>query len=431
MKTTIIILFIALFIFTACEVPPADDPGVAVIIIDGLRPDKLEEAHTPFLDELREGGGFTPHARAVMPTITRTNFVTFTTGVHADRHGVIGGTYRDEDYNEQRTDAPTYWDAQEDVPIPTIFEILEDNGKFTAMFAMKGYELVGARGASIQKGGSDIYPEEIWRYRYDRAVDGSEEEALNRKITMNDILIDTLASVTQRDELDFFLINLGASDYVGHVYGPESDAYMETLEATDRQLSEIAGLLQNQYPGREWYFIIGSDHGFTQTNEDQVALPVDNDPNTIPELAQRNIEHTLYERGGRAAELYLQDSDQYEEVYETIQDLPWIKNIYSDHFIPGIDGTLEDLRIGFTGRSGDFFITTNPDYALNFANSGQHGSDDAVDVYVPLLLHAPARVEAVSEIPDASNLDIAPTVGQLFTIDDERFAQMEGRGLID
>ncbi len=426
-------LFIAFLIllFTGCEVSPADDPGVAVIIIDGLRPDKLEQAHTPFLDEFQAGGAFTPRARAVMPTITRTNFVTIATGMHADRHAVIGGNYRDKEYNEQRTDRPTYGEAQDHVPVPTIFEILEDHGRRTAMFAMKGYELVGARGASVQKGGSNIYPDEIWRYRYDRAVDGSEEEGLRRKIQMNDILIDTLLSVIENERLDFILINLGATDYIGHVYGPENEAYMEALEATDRHVSRIAGMLKNQYPGREWYYIIGSDHGFTQTNENRVVLPADNNPNRIPELARRNIEHMLYERGGRAAELYLRDSGRYRDAYDRIRDLPWIKRIYTNHDVPGRAGTFDELRVAYPGRHGDFYIITDPSYALNFANSGQHGSDDDTDVYIPLYIHAPGRVEPGSVIGEASNLDIAPTVTRLFIIDDERIVQMEGQSFVD
>lgn len=428
---TIIVTALLLLVFSTCGEQPAEDPGVAVIIVDGMRPDKLEQAHTPFLDELQAGGAFTPRARSVMPTITRVNFVTFSTGVHTDRHGVVGGTYRDEQYNEHRTDRPTYREAQERVPVPTIFEILEDHGKRTAMFAMKGYELVGARGASVQKGGSTIYPEEIWRYRYERTIDGSEEEALRRKIEMNDILIDTLAAVMESEHLDFILINLGASDYIGHVYGPESDAYSETLKATDRQVSRIVGMLKNQYPTREWFFIIGSDHGFSQTNEKQVALPVDNDPNRIPELLRRGIEHTLYERGGRAAELYLRDGAQSQDAYNILQRLPWIKRIYTDYDVPGKAGSLDDLRVAYSGHYGEFYLITDPSFALNFANPGQHGSDDAVDVYVPLFIQAPGRVAPASEIVEGSNLDIAPTVIRLFRIDDERIVQMEGRSLVE
>jgi predicted AlkP superfamily pyrophosphatase or phosphodiesterase len=432
MKTyiTFCIAFIIL-IFAGCATPPPEPPGVMVIIIDGLRPDKLELAHTPFLDELQSGGAFTPRARSVMPTMTRANFVTISTGMPTDRHGVVGGVYRDEYYNEQRSDKPTYREAQKQVPVPTIFEILDEHGKRSAMFAMKGYELVGARGASVQKGGSDVYPDEIWRYRYDRAVDGSEEEGLRRKIQLNEILIDTLVSVLGNERLDFILINLGAADYIGHVYGPESDAYKEALEATDRQVSRIAGLMKNHYPEREWYYIIGSDHGFSQTDETRVVLPADNNPDRIPELARRNIEHSLYERGGRAAELYLRESTGYRDAYNHLRRLPWIERIYTNHDVPGRAGTLEDLRVAYPGRHGDFYVITDPSYALNFANSGQHGSNDDVDVFIPLYVHAPGRVEPDSMIEDASNLDIAPTVGKLFGIDDERINRMEGRSVVD
>jgi len=429
-NTFAIILTILLLLFSGCGEMPPENPGVIVIIIDGLRPDKVEQAYTPFLDELQAGGAFTPRARSVMPTITRVNFVTFSTGVHTDRHGVVGGSYRDAEFNEQRTDRPTYRDAQERVPVPSIFEILEDHGKSTAMLAMKGYELVGARGASVQKGGSNIYPEEIWRYRYERAIDGSEEEALRRKIRMNDVLIDTLAATIEAEQLDFILINLGATDYIGHVYGPESNAYIEAIEATDRQVSRIAGLLKNQYPDREWFIIIGSDHGFSQTNEDQVVLPVDNNPNLIPELAERTIEHALYERGGRAAELYLRNGEQYRDAFDTLRRLPWIKRLFTNYDVPGRAGSLDELRVAYPGHHGDFYIITDQSFALNFPNPGQHGSDDDIDVFVPVYIYAPGLVQPGAEIVDAANIDIAPTVAQLLSIDDERIVLMEGRGLV-
>jgi predicted AlkP superfamily pyrophosphatase or phosphodiesterase len=100
-------MILLLFIIGGCGEQPPPEPAVAVIIIDGLRPDILEEAHTPFLDNLRENGMYTARAQSVMPTVTRVNFVTIMTGVRTDRHGVVGGTYRDADFREQRTDRPS------------------------------------------------------------------------------------------------------------------------------------------------------------------------------------------------------------------------------------------------------------------------------------------------------------------------------------
>lgn len=424
-------LLVVLLLVTGCGERPVQEPGVLVVIIDGLRPDKLESAYTPFLDELQKGGAFTDRARAVMPTITRSNFVTIATGVHTDRHGIVGGTFRDDQYTEHRTDRPTYTDAQEDLPVPTVFEILEDHGKKTAMFSMKGYELVGARGASFQWGGSGYFPDALWRYRYERSVDGSEDEAIRRKLQMNNVLIDSLSALLATAQVDFILLNLGATDYIGHVYGPESEAYIRGVETTDGHVSEIVGMLQRYYPTRDWYVIIGSDHGFSQTDSERVVLPVGNNPNRIPELAQRNIEHILYERGGRAAELYLRDSRRYRDAHNILRRLPWVARVYSNHEVPEKAGTLDDLRVAFPGRHGDFYIITNPAYALNFSNDGQHGSNDDVDVLIPLYIHAPGRVSAGSILEGATNLDIAPTVARLMNIDDERINTMEGRSLVE
>jgi predicted AlkP superfamily pyrophosphatase or phosphodiesterase len=420
-----------LFIFGGCGEQPPPRPAVAVIIIDGLRPDILEEAHTPFMDNLRENGMYTARAQSVMPTVTRVNFVTIMTGVRTDRHGVVGGTYRDADFREQRTDRPTYREAQEGVPVPTVFEILEEHGFRTGAFVMKGYELVGARGASVQTGGAGVFPPELWNTKYDRVVEGSEDESLRRKLQMNEVLIDTLSAVLGRESLDFVLINLGATDYIGHSFGPESDAYRTALETTDRQVADVAGILKQRYPDRGWMIIIGSDHGFTQTNENRVVLPVERDGEKIPQLVNRDIEHALYERGGRAAELYLQNPGEHRFAYSRLAHVSWIDRIYTNHEIPNRAGTLEDLHVDFPGRHGDFYIITKPDYALNFANAGQHGSNDDSDILVPLLLFAPGVTENRTMPDPVTNADITPTVLRLFGIDDDRIGSMDGRSIID
>ena len=406
-------------------------PGVALIVIDGFRPDKFEAADTPFLDRLAGEGAFTDRARSVNPTITRVNFVTMSTGTHVDRHGVVGGAYRDADFAERRTDGPTYREAQDMVPVPTLFEILEDHGFRTGMFAMKGYELVGARGASVQVGGRDLYPDEIWSYRYTLSVEGSAEEGLRRRIKMNDLLVEALGEVLAGESLDFFIINLGATDYVGHIHGPESDAYIRALEATDTHVGRIARLLSEYDPGRSWRFIIASDHGFTQTNEEQVVLPVEVDPHNIPELADAGIEHKLYERGGRAAEVYLKDRDTHGKAFEILSALAWVDRIYTEHDIGGRAGTLSELKVLYPGRHGDFYIMTDPSYALNFANPGQHGSNDESDVRIPLIIHAPGRVPSNADIDNASNADLAPTIAGLLGVEDDRIRAMDGRALID
>ena len=62
MRLVLTTLLVALLTSVA-QAQPAKTPKVLVIGIDGLRPDALEAAKTPFLDELKKAGAWTDDAQ--------------------------------------------------------------------------------------------------------------------------------------------------------------------------------------------------------------------------------------------------------------------------------------------------------------------------------------------------------------------------------
>ena len=416
---------------TAPEAATAPRPAVLIIAIDGLRPADVARADTPHLDELAREGAYTDTARAVMPTITRTNFVTFATGGYADEHGVIGGTYIDEAWEEQKTDGPTLKEAQKAVPIPTIFEVAEAKGSRTAMIAMKGYELVGARGASVARGGADLFPETIWAGRYDPNDGGSPEEFVRRRLRKNEVMIEELKAVFEEGPADLVLINLGATDYVAHQLGPDSEHYLRAIEGSDRMVGAALEVAAAAAPDRDWHVIVGTDHGFSQTGgRERLVVPHLEGVFEVDELEAAEIEHRIYERGGRAAELYLRDLGDATRAAELLAELPWVRRFYSEINLPGRAGNLDDLRVAFPGRHGSIYIITDPSYGFAYPNRGQHGSDDPEDQVIPLWL-AGSRVAASSpDLAGASNLDIGPTALALLGIDPRDHLEGSGQSLM-
>lgn len=416
--------------FAVASAEESQQPGVAVIIIDGLRPDILKEVETPTLDRLALQGAFADDGVAVFPTITRVNFISFSTGARVDGHGIVGAQYMDENWQKQRTDTPSDREAQKNVPIPTMFEVLEAEGFRTGIFAMKGYELIGARGASVQVGGPELFPEELWKNRYAREVNGSREQAARDKIRMNEVLLDAVEAALEREPLDLLLLNFGAVDYIGHSFGPDESEYREAIRASDTQVARLIEILQAAQPDRPWVFIIGADHGFSQTNPEQLVPADTEDLTVIPKLNHAEIEHRFFERGGRAGEVYLRDPEHFAEAFALLQELPWVKRIYTDHPVGERDGTMQELRVNFPGRSGDFYVISDTDYAMHYAGPGQHGSNDEVDLLVPVWVVAPERVSPGTRLTDVGNVDFAPTVLDLFGFDPAEHLQADGRTLL-
>ncbi len=86
--------------------PTVPENRVLVIGIDGVRPDALQIADTPAIDELISVGAFTNNTKILgdryrdNETISGPGWSSFLTGVWADKHGVNDNTFRGENYDE-------------------------------------------------------------------------------------------------------------------------------------------------------------------------------------------------------------------------------------------------------------------------------------------------------------------------------------------
>ena len=95
-------------------------PLTILVSIDGFRPDYLERGATPTLSALAEGG-----ARAAMrpsfPSVTFPNHYTLVTGLHPDRHGIVGNAFVDPVLGRFRMarKETAWWDQAEPVWVAT------------------------------------------------------------------------------------------------------------------------------------------------------------------------------------------------------------------------------------------------------------------------------------------------------------------------
>ena len=68
---------------------PGKIEHVVIITIDGLRPDALDLAHTPTLDDLQDAGAYSPNAQTVIPTFTLPSHVSMLSGVVPNKHHIV------------------------------------------------------------------------------------------------------------------------------------------------------------------------------------------------------------------------------------------------------------------------------------------------------------------------------------------------------
>ena len=191
-----------------------------VFLVDGMRPDGLQAARTPFLDKVLERGAFTFKARSVMPTTTLPCHTSLFFSVPPEVHGIRGNTWQV---------LPTH--------IPGLFDVIHQNGLSAASF-----------------------------YNWEELRDLSRPGLLKASFFVKDIPEDngqadrdvsSLAFSWLRDhEWSFAFVYFHHTDKMGHDCGWMSASYLEAIANADRCIQDICGSLPE-----DAMVIITSDHG--------------------------------------------------------------------------------------------------------------------------------------------------------------------------
>lgn len=191
---------------------------VAVVAPDALGVAILERwtQEMPFLTSLVDRRRVT--LRAVMPTITPVNFATMVTGVVRDVHGI--GAWKD------------------DFTCETLFDVIRAHGGKSA-----GVGRVGYTGSELLGRSADL-----WGKAESKTDDEVEALALG---------------FAEKEEPQFIIVQLGATDDIFHRHGPSSPEVIPTLHATDERLSRMVGRLTEL----GYAVIVDADHGQHDTEK--------------------------------------------------------------------------------------------------------------------------------------------------------------------
>jgi predicted AlkP superfamily pyrophosphatase or phosphodiesterase len=191
---------------------PTPPPRVALISIDGLRPEALTEANTPGIFALAQGGAYTLSAQTVYPSWTLPGHASMLTGLEPIGHGI--------DFDEYRE---TFL-----LKSPTIPALVHAAGKRSVMVVGKD------KFKQLNVGSNDGYV---------CALRGDDDVA-------NEAIVQTA------NGFDFLFVHFPQVDTVGHASGWMSPEYLAQLRQTDAAVSRLVGSLP------AWTTIIlTADHG--------------------------------------------------------------------------------------------------------------------------------------------------------------------------
>ena len=417
---------------------------LALIVLDGFRPDYAAIADMPALKALaREGTRYNRAWVGQLESLSPTGHATLTTGVFPRRHGLIGFEWRDAATLREQYDG---WDLN---PMDSsVQKVLRASGVMSIPRAMKklhpGAEIVSISAEKVYAadamGGTDA--DYILYYRREggklvpAAVGGHAPpgDFLRRHASVHHL---PLAHVTDWDyysttmaiaALHAFrptglLINLPGADTYGHLFGSLASPRVmrDIVRGVDRDIGRIVHAYKQAGMYHQTLFVVTADHGMAM-NVHTVA------PQDLFDAIGRARDAQVFNTGGTASYIYLKDPERSSQVAETVSRLDHVVTAY--HRLPGgktkgytrskakpihpaLDAVYRSLIGTMTGPR-------SPDVIAPFAENtigrivthayGHHGGLNWGVQHIPLVIAGPGVRSGVTSSFPARLVDIAATI---------------------
>jgi hypothetical protein len=280
----------------------ADRPrAILVVVLDGMRQDYFERYQEvlPTLTRLRRDGAWFSNARVnFLPTITALGHATIGTGADPRVHGIVVNTAFDRISGKPQSPYPGM--SPRTLMALTLADLWNLEAEGQAVIVSQGSIFVAAAGLvghggcllnarptilasySTQGGwetNSKCYklPEylknqkaaPLWEAAHGQWMghDIANPDAVSRSALFSKFEADALVAMIENESVgaddvtDLVLVNLKASDFVGHQYGPDSPEMRATLAEQDRQLARILDALGKKAGANQLVVVITADHG--------------------------------------------------------------------------------------------------------------------------------------------------------------------------
>ena len=201
----------------------SSDFGAILFVIDGCRPDGIQEANTPNIDTLIEDGAYTFNAQSVVPSSTLPCHTSMFRAVTPSRHGITTNSWM-----------PMVR------PVSSIAEVAHAAGRRTAF----------------------IYN---WEQLRDLAAPGTLDFSYYKNYQSDDeadiTIAETAAEYIVNEQPDFCFVYFGLVDVMGHQHGWMSPEYIAQIENSDQAIGIVLGRLKAANLLDRYFMLLQSDHG--------------------------------------------------------------------------------------------------------------------------------------------------------------------------
>ncbi|SIT12239.1 alkaline phosphatase family protein [Belliella pelovolcani] len=422
-------LFIGL-VFTACSENRVDQKPLKtlVVIIDGLRPDYINETNTPNLYKLAQEGVNGQNSHSIFPTLTRVNSTSYATGSYPYKHGILGNSIYLPEVN------PTKGINTGDVSaLIEADQILNGNLLHTKTFGewvaeSKDVDFTvystGTTGQSYLlnqkiKGRGIINPElilpaslreEVIQKVGDIPERGRPNLARHQWVTDAFIAFDLQSSRNSISTIWF-----SDPDGTAHATGIGSPLTLEAIYGVDQQIGRILNFINEKGLQDQVNIIISADHGFS-THKGEISL----DELLITNKLKKDKESDDIVVVGGA--IYFKDKSQIPDAIRLLQSQEWVGAIFTSTTRNNdFQGTHSQDQIYWDhqARASDIYVDVNwTDEVNEYGYAGfsyqrgiaGHGSASPFEMKTPFIAYGPSfKYKFENPLPTAL-IDIMPTI---------------------
>lgn len=194
---------------------------VILIVMEGCRKDRLEDAYTPFFDWLESKGTTYNKMETLYPARTYSTAASLYTGAYPRDHKILQDLY--------------FPPSQ---PVENLMQKLSEKGKKSKIIGPK-------------------YLADLWGTEYTEIVETKSVKESNQQV------LEKAKAVLEQEKPDFLALHFSSIDRIGKAKGPDSEDYREQIQELDVQLSLFYKWLEKQDDWQETLFIVTSNYGLS------------------------------------------------------------------------------------------------------------------------------------------------------------------------
>jgi arylsulfatase A-like enzyme len=437
-------------------------PRVAIVIVDGLRPDLITPHYAPNMAGLRIRGASFTNAHSSFPTVTRVNGTVMTTGMFPGHTGIVGNTLYDPAVDSTAAISTGDDAALEKiaahygrlVPMETLGERLTAKGlRYVVVTSgSTGGSLVvnpqAPKGVGITinpglgKGTRVSFTDSVSRAILAKFGSPPTANAMAKEgMGTNGPLVAWADRVLRGYVLpvlkpDVLLYWITEPDHAQHEHGPGSPQGLAGVAAADSAVGNLLAVLDSA--GGKTNLILLSDHGFISHSEGvplsamlvSAGLKHDRASNDVFVVGDEHIAH-IFVKGhdaakSRAIAKYLEEQPSTAAVFARDSTIPGTFSLTSVHLdnptrgadlVAVLTWTSKPNAFGLPGEQMSVSNGASTDIRPITNGSAGHGGLSPFAVHSTMILSGPAFQRTTHIDTPTGNVDVMPTVLKLLGMD--------------